>query len=313
MDRFREKVVITCAVTGGAPFNRAHPAFPVSPKQIAAAATQAARAGAAIVHLHVRDPETGDGCREPRLFKEVVDRIRDSGTDVIINLTGGIGGNFFPDPANEGRALPESDIASIDERMLHLELCRPEIASLDITTGNQIEGGKEFVYLNTTRTLRALAKRYRQLAIKPELEVFGPGDIEFGRALIEEGLIDSPPLFQLVLGVKWCAPADSRTMMYLRDLLPASSVWAALGVGRFEMPVAALAAILGGNTRVGLEDNLYLSRGVFGTNDQLVARVKNIIELLGYEIASTKEARLRLGLSTERNVEPHTRVPGAAN
>lgn len=298
MDPGARKIIITCAVTGNAPFNRRHPAFPVTPEQIAAACVEAARAGAAIVHVHVRNPQTGEGTRDPRLFKEAVDRLRDTGTDVIINLTAGLGGFLLPDPADERRALAESDVASVDERMEHLELCRPEIASLDITTGNQVEGKVEFVYLNTTRTMRAMAKRFRELGIKPELETFSAGDVEFGKALVQEGLISDPPLFQFVLGVKWCAPADAKTILYMRDLLPAGAMWAALGTGRLQMPVAAQTALLGGNVRVGLEDNLYLRRGVFATNGQLVERAKVILEYLGYEIATPTEARKMLAIGT---------------
>ncbi|HEY6619631.1 MAG TPA: 3-keto-5-aminohexanoate cleavage protein [Steroidobacteraceae bacterium] len=290
------KVVITCAVTGNAPFNPRHPAFPITPKDIAAACVEAARAGAAVVHVHVRDPNTGAGSRNPDLFKETVDRLRDSGVDVILNLTAGLGGFLLPDPADERHALPESDVISAEERMAHLELCRPDIASLDITTGNQVEGAVEFVYFNTTRTLRAMAKRFQELNIKPELETFSAGDVEFGKSLIAEGLISGVPLFQFVLGVKWGAPADSRTLLYMRDLLPWPAAWAALGPGRLQMPVVAQCTLLGGNVRVGLEDNLYLSRGVFATNGQLVERAKLIIESLGYEVASVDEARALLGV-----------------
>lgn len=297
MDPGARKPIITCAVTGNAPFNRRHPAFPVTPEQIAAACVEAARAGAAIVHIHVRNPHTGEGCRDPKLFRETVNRLRDAGTDVLINLTAGLGAFLLPDPADERRALPESDVASVEERMEHLELCRPDIASLDITTGNQVEGPLEFVYLNTTRTLRAMARRFQELNIRPELEVFSAGDVEFGRALMQEGLISGTPLFQFVLGVKWGAPADSRTILYMRDLLPTNAMWAALGTGRLQMPVVAQSALLGGNVRVGLEDNLYLRRGVFASNGQLVERAKLILETLGYEAATPGEARKLLGLN----------------
>ncbi len=297
MDPGKRKVIITCAVTGNAPFNRRHPAFPVTPHQIASACIEAARAGAAVVHIHVRDPESGEGSRNSRLFKDTVDRLRDSGVDVIINLTAGGGGFLLPDPVDERRALPDSDVASVDERMEHLELCRPDMASLDITTGNQVEGSVEFVYLNTTRTMRAMAKRFKDIGIKPELETFNAGDVEFGKAMIQEGLIEGPPLFQFVLGVKWGAPADSRTLLYMRDLLPPNALWAALGTGRLQMPVLAQTTLLGGNVRVGLEDNLYLRKGVFASNGELVERAKLIIESLGYEVATVPEARQILGLA----------------
>jgi uncharacterized protein (DUF849 family) len=291
------KIVLTCAVTGNAPFNRKHPSFPITPAEIAAACVESAKAGAAVVHIHVRDPGTGEGSRNPRLFKETVDRVRDSGVDVIINLTAGLGALFLPDPGDESRGLPESDVIGVDERVAHLELCRPDIASLDITTGNQVEGPMEFVYLNTTRTLRAMATRFQDLNIKPELEVFGAGDIEFGKALVREGLVSGQPLFQFVLGVQWGAPADTRTILYMKDLLPADARWAALGIGRLEMPVMAQVAMLGGNVRVGLEDNLYLRRGVFATNGELVARARAILDGLGYELATPSEARQILGLT----------------
>lgn len=298
--RRRDKIILTCAVTGNAPFNRKHPAFPVTPAQIAESAIEAAGAGASIVHIHVRDPETGEGSRRPNLFEETVDRIRDSGTDVLINLTGGLGAFFVPDPEDEGRALPGSDVASVDERMEHLELCRPDLASLDINTSNQVEGRSEFVYLNTTRTLRAMARRYQALGIKPELEVFSAGDIEFGKALQVEGLIDGPPMYQFVLGVDWCAPADPLTIYYMRQLLPEGAQWGALGIGADEMPVVAQTAVMGGNIRVGLEDNLYLRKGVFATNGQLVAQARTIVEALGYELASTREAAEILALPSRR-------------
>ncbi|HEY0943523.1 MAG TPA: 3-keto-5-aminohexanoate cleavage protein [Steroidobacter sp.] len=298
MQNSNRKIILTCAVTGNAPFNRKHPAFPVTPAEIAAACIEAAKAGAAIVHVHVRDPRTGEGSRDPRLFKETVDRIRDSQVDVVINLTAGLGGLFLPDPADESRALPQSDVIGVEQRVVHLELARPEIASLDITTGNQVEGDQEFVYLNTTRTLRAMAKRFQELNVKPELEVFGPGDIEFGKQMAREGLISGRPLYQFVLGVKWGAPADTRTMLYMKELLPPDALWAALGIGRLQMPIMAQAALLGGNVRVGLEDNLYLSRGVFATNGQLVERARTILEGLGHELATPGEARQILGLAT---------------
>ena len=291
------KIIVSCAVTGNAPFNRKHPNFPVTPAQIAASCVEAADAGAAIAHIHVRDPETGGGSRDPKLFKDVVDRVRDSGRDMLINLTGGLGAFYKPDPANDSRAMVGSDVASVDERMEHLELCRPDIASLDINTSNQTEGGEEFIYMNSTQTLRAMAARYQALGIKPELEVFGAGDIEFGKAMIAQGLIDSPPMFQFVLGVNWCMKADTLGIYYMKQLLPPGAVWGALGIGREEMPVVAQTAILGGNIRVGLEDNLYLEKGVFATNGQLVERARSIVHQLGYECASVAETRQILGMA----------------
>ena len=290
------KVILTCAVTGNAPFNRKHVQMPVTPSQIASSCVEAAKAGASIVHIHVRNPETGEGSRDLILFKEVVDRLRSTGIDIVINLTCGLGAVLMPDPNDESRALPESDVLPVEERMAHLKECLPEIASLDITTGNQVEGSLEFVYLNTTRTLRAMAKRFRELSIKPELEVFSAGDILFGNQLVKEGLIEGTPFFQMVLGVLWGAPASAQTMIYQSSLIAPSSAWAAFGIGREQMPMVAQSALLGGHCRVGLEDNLYLSRGVFATNGQLVDRARSILSNIGMEVATPGEARAILGL-----------------
>jgi len=292
----KRKVIVTCAVTGNAEFNRKHPSFPVTPKQICASAVDAARAGAAIVHLHVRDPETGEGSRDRNLFRELVDRVRDTGINVVINLTAGMGGFFLPNPDNEAFGLPESDVASPDERVAHLRDCLPEIASLDVTTGNQIESGVEFIYLNTTRTLRAMAAQFQALGVKPEIEAFQVGDILFAKQLISEGLISGTPLFQFVLGIKWGAPADPATALYMRGHLPDDAVWTAMGIGRLQFPMAAQSLLLGGNIRVGLEDNLYLERGKFATNAQLVERAVNLIQELGEEVATPDDARQILGL-----------------
>ncbi len=292
----KRKVLITCAVTGNAPFNPKHPNFPITPEQIAASAIEAAKAGASIVHLHVRDPETGAGSRDVNLFRETVARVREYETDVVLNLTAGMGAFLLPDPEDESKALPESDVISVEERIEHLVDCLPEIASLDVTTGNQQEGSVEFVYLNTTRTLRGLAKRFQELGVKPELEAFQAGDVLFANQLVKEGLVDGTPLYQFVLGVLWGAPSDPETMIYMRNLLPDNVQWASLGLGRMQFPTAALSVLLGGNVRVGLEDNLYLERGVFASNGQLVERAVRIIEDLGCAAATPEDAREMLQL-----------------
>jgi uncharacterized protein (DUF849 family) len=293
----QRKVILTCAVSGNAPVNPRYPhTYPQTPEQIAAAVAEAAAAGASIAHIHARDPRTGRGSSDPALFKEIVDRIRQAGTDIVINLTAGHGALFLPDPEDESRSLPASEMLSAAERTAHLRQCLPEIASLDVTTGNQVEAGFEFVYLNTTRTLRLMARLYQQLGVKPELEAFQMGDVLFANQLIAEGLVDGPPLYQFVLGIKWAAPADTHTMLYLRGLLPQGAHWAAFGIGRMQMPIAAQSILLGGNVRVGLEDNLYLRRGVFATNGQLVERARSLIEQLGEEVATPQEARQVLGL-----------------
>ena len=290
------KVVITCAVTGNAPFNPRHPAFPITPKDIAAACVEAARAGAAVVHVHVRDPNTGAGSRNPELFKETVDRLRDSGVDVILNLTAGLGGFLLPIRLTNGARCRRA-MSSRRKSAWRTSNCAAPISLRSILRpATKSKAPWNSSNFNTTRTLRAMAKRFQELNIKPELETFSAGDVEFGKSLIAEGLISGVPLFQFVLGVKWGAPADSRTLLYMRDLLPWPAAWAALGPGRLQMPVVAQCTLLGGNVRVGLEDNLYLSRGVFATNGQLVERAKLIIESLGYEVASVGEARALLGV-----------------
>ncbi len=302
----KRKVVLTCAVTGNAPVNARYPyQYPTTPEQICATVIEAARAGATVAHIHVRDA-AGKGSSEPKLFAEVVDRIRTSETDIVINLTAGHGALFLPDPEDESRALPDSDIQSVEKRIRHLKECLPEIASIDVTTGNQMEAGLDFVYMNTTRTLRKMAQEYQRLGIKPELEAFQMGDVLFANSLVEQGLIDTPPLYQFVLGVKWAAPATAETMLYLRSLISPGAMWAAFGIGRDQMPMAAQAVLLGGNVRVGLEDNLYLERGVFATNGKLVERAVRIIQDLGEEVATPAEARELLGLRRGSDAENKT-------
>ena len=290
------KVILTCAVTGGGMYNKAHPHFPVTPQQIADAAKEAEEAGASSVHLHVRDLDTGKGSRDPELFLDMVTRVRERGVKAIINLTCGHGGRFYPDPEDESRGGPETDIASAEERVKNIELCLPEVCSLDVCTQNQMDDGKPYVYLNTEYTLRKMARRFQALGVKPEIEVFAPGDLLLVNQMLEEGLFDLPPMVQIVMGTKWGLPATPETLIYMKSLLPKGANWAAFGIARQQMPMVAQATLLGGNVRVGLEDNLYLSRGVFATNGQLVERAKTIIECLGLEVATPDEARAIIGL-----------------
>ena len=293
----KRKVLLTCAVNGNAPINAKYPyVYPVTPAQICDAVAEAAAAGASIAHIHVRDPKTGNGSRDVGLFRETVDRIRQRGIDIVLNLTAGGGALFLPDPEDESRALPESDVIGVEARVEHLRDCLPEIASLDVTTGNQVEGHLDFVYLNTPRTLRGMALVYQAIGVKPEMEAFQAGDVLLANQMVTEGIIDGPPMYQFVLGVKWASPADSASMMYLRSLLPPTAIWAGFGIGRAQMPMAAQAVLLGGNVRVGLEDNLYLDRGQFATNGQLVSRAVRLIEDIGESVATPAEARRSLGL-----------------
>lgn len=293
---FFEKVILTCAVTGGTAYNRDHPNFPITPKEIADSAIEAAKAGASVVHLHVRDPETGAGSQDPALYREVVQRVRDSATDVVINLTCGGNARFYPDPNDESKAGPGTNVKMVEERIIHIAENLPELCSLDVTTANQTDGDQEFVYLNTTRTLRNMAARFKELGVKPEMEVFQAGDILFANQMVKEGIIKGTPMYQFVLGVRWGAPADPETMMYMRNLLPSNACWAGFGLARLQMPMVAQALLLDGNVRVGLEDNLYLKRGVFASNGELVNRAVNLIESVGKEVASPQETRNKLGL-----------------
>ena len=301
----KSKVILTCAVVGEGQYNKAYPNFPTTPQQIADAALEADRAGASCVHLHVRDPETGNGSRSPELFLDMVTRVRASGVRAVINVTCGGGAYYYPDPEDESRAGPGSDVASAEERVKHIEMCRPEICSLDVCTQNQVDGEKDYVYLNTPYTLRKMAKRFQELSVKPEIEVFSPGDILLANKMLEEGLFDAPPMYQIVTGTRWGLPSTPETLIYMRNLLPEDANWAAFGVARMQMPMVAQAVLLGGNVRVGLEDNLYLSRGVFASNGQLVERARAIIESLGCEVATPDEAREILEL--KNSMKPHKR------
>ena len=285
-------VIVSCAVTGAADTAHIHPGLPITPEQIANAAIEAAHAGAAIAHCHVRDPETGKGARDPAMFREVVDRIRDSGTDVIINLTAGMGGDFIPSEDDPAVAAEGSDMAGPLERLAHVEDCLPDICSLDCGTLNFGES----VYISTPAMLRVMAARIKELGVKPELEVFDMGHLRFANQLVEEGLIADPPLYQICLGIPWGAPATVNAMKSMCDMLPANAQWASFGISRMEMPMVAGAVLLGGHVRVGLEDNLYLSRGVLASNGQLVEKAIGIIEAMGARAVTPDEARKTLKL-----------------
>ena len=288
------EVIVTCAVTGAGDTVGKSPHIPVTPEQVADAAIEAANAGAAIAHLHVRDPETGKGSRDPALFKEAVDIVRASDTDVVINLTAGMGGDWVPsadDPAQPG---PGTDMIGPEERLAHIKECLPEICSLDCGTLNF--GNGDEIYISTPPTLRRMAELTQKWGVKPELEVFDLGHIRFAKAMVEEGLIDAPPMFQLCLGIPWGADQTVETMAAMKAQLPAGASWASFGISRMQMPMAAAAIALGGNVRVGLEDNIWLDRGVPATNGQLVARVVEIIERMGGRALTPQEARNKLGL-----------------
>jgi uncharacterized protein (DUF849 family) len=285
------EVFITCAVTGSGDSVGKSPHVPVTPEQIARSALEAHAAGAAIVHLHVRDPATGAAARDPALFAEVVGRIRERNSEVLLNLTGGMGGDLSFGPDDSPLTLARTtDFVGPLERIAHVLALKPDIGSLDCGSLNF----DETLYGTTPNYLRRMAAAYRQAGVRPELEVFELGHIELARQLLSEGLIESPPLFQLCLGIRYGAPATPEAMLAMRDALPPGAIWSAFGVGRMQLPMVAQACLLGGHVRVGLEDNLYLEKGVLATNAQLVERARALIESLGVRVLSAREARERL-------------------
>ena len=286
---------ITCAITGAGASQGVHPDLPITPQQIADSAIDAAKAGAAIVHCHVRDPETGVPSRRVDLYREVVDRIRDSGVDVLINLTTGMGGDLLIGPNGTDTPLEGSDLVGPDERIAHLHDTLPDICTLDCGSLNFGDGN--LVYVGTPDYLRIGAEKIRALGIKPELECFELGHLWFVNRMVEEGLVDDPPFVQVCLGIPWGAPATPQTLQTFASQMPPNAVWSAFAISRMEMPYVAAAMLAGGNVRVGLEDNLYISKGQFASNAQLVERAVTIIEALGGTVAGPDVARERLGLA----------------
>jgi uncharacterized protein (DUF849 family) len=288
-------VMITCALTGAGDTVGRSEHVPVTPEQIAHAGIEAARAGATIVHVHVRDPRTGQGSRDVALYREVVERIRASDVDVVINTTAGMGGDLVLDPQQPTHFVEGTDLVNGVERLAHVEELLPDICTLDCGSLNFGEGST--VYVSTPDMLRDGAKRIQELGVRVEMEIFDTGQLWFGRQLVEEGLIDSPPFFQLCMDIPYGAPADPSLLAAMVNQLPPGSVWTSFALGRMQMPWAAQSVLLGGHVRVGLEDNLYLRRGVKATNAQLVERAKAIIEAMGATVATPDDARelLRLG------------------
>ena len=270
----------------------------MTPKQIAEAAIEAAKAGAAVAHCHVRDPETGKGARDPALFREVVARIRESGQDVVINLTAGMGGDLVLGSTEAPLPLDPSgtDMAGASERLAHVADLLPEIATLDCGTMNFGDG--DYVMTNTPAGLREMARQMQALGVRPEIEVFDTGHLELAKWLAGQGLLDDPVLVQLCLGIPWGAPDDLRTFQALVDNLPEGWVFSAFSIGRNQLPFVAAAALAGGNVRVGLEDNIYLERGVLASNGQLVERAVTILEAMNIRVLGPGEVRQKLQLKT---------------
>jgi uncharacterized protein (DUF849 family) len=296
------EVFITCAVTGSGGTQDRSPHVPRSPRQIADSAIAAAQAGAAVVHCHVRDPETGKPSRDLALYREVTERVRDSATDVVLNLTAGMGGDLLFDGTEAmARLSPRSDMAGAAERVAHVVQCRPEICTLDCGTMNFNEA--DYVMVNTPGMLRDMGTRMRDAGVRIEIEAFDTGHLWFARELVREGVIPAPVLVQLCMGVPWGAPDDLNTFLAMVNNVPADWHWSAFSIGRNQMPYVAAAVLAGGNVRVGLEDNLLLDKGVPATNAQLVERAVTIIENLGGRVVGPNEVRARLNL-TKRGVSP---------
>lgn len=286
--------IITCAVTGNLTKPSQTPALPITPEQIADSSIAAAKAGASIVHIHVRDPGTGEPSMEIAYYREVMDRIRASGVDLIINLTTGPGGRFVPDLDQPRLAGPGTSILPPRERVEHIAALKPEICTLDLNT---MWSGTAVV-INTPRNVRIMSEVIRAAGTLPEIEVFDGGDIQLAKDMLADGSLDPRALFQFVLGVKYGAAATAETLPYLKSQLPQGHVWAAFGIGRHEFPVLAQSWIHGGHVRVGLEDNIYLERGRLAqSNAELVERGGRIIRLMGGVIATPAEARGMLGLA----------------
>jgi uncharacterized protein (DUF849 family) len=290
------EVFVTCAVTGSGATQDKSPHVPRSPKEIAESAIEAARAGAAVVHCHVREPESGAPSRRLDLYREVTERIRESDVDVVLNLTAGMGGDIVfggveaPLPVNaEG-----TDMVGASARMAHIAQCLPEICTLDCGTMNFAEA--DYVMTNTPGMLRAMGAQMTALGVKPEIEAFDTGHLWFAKQLVAEAVIDSPALVQLCMGVPWGAPDDLPTFLAMVQNVPADWTFSAFGLGRHQMPYVAASVLAGGHVRVGLEDNLYLDRGVLATNAQLVERAVSVIENLGARVIGPAEVRTKLGL-----------------
>lgn len=296
------EVFITCAVTGSGATQDRSPHVPRSPQQIAESAIDAAKAGAAVVHCHVRDPETGAPSRDLALYREVTERIRDAEVDVVLNLTAGMGGDIVyggvetPLPPVAG-----TDMIGATERVAHVAECLPEICTLDCGTMNFAEA--DYVMTNTPGMLQAMGRMMTELGVKPEIEAFDTGHLWYAKQLVKDGVLDSPALVQLCMGVPWGAPDDLNTFMAMVNNVPDDWTFSAFGLGRSQMPYVAASVLAGGNVRVGLEDNLMLDRGVLATNAQLVDRAVGIIENLGARVIGPEQVRAKLGLTKRAPVD----------
>jgi len=291
-------VFITCAVTGSGSSQDRSPHVPRSPEQIANSAIAAAKAGAAIVHCHVRDPETGVPSRDPKLYREVTERIRDADVDVVLNLTAGMGGDIVFGPPSAPLPLNDAtDMVSAEERLVHIEDCLPEICTLDCGTMNFAEA--DYVMTNTPGMLTTMGACMEALGVKPEIEAFDTGHLWYAKQLVKDGVLSSPALVQLCMGIPWGAPNDLNTFMAMVNNVPHDWNWSAFSIGRDEMPYVAASVLAGGHVRVGLEDNLWLGKGELATNEALVSRAVSIIENMGATIMGPDAVRQKLGLTKQ--------------
>ncbi len=290
------EVFITCALTGSGSTQEKSPHVPRSPKEIADSAEAAAKAGAAVVHAHVRDPETGKPARDLALYREVTERIRDKGVDMVLNLTAGMGGDITFGSTEAPLPLSEAgtDMIGASARVAHVEACRPEICTLDCGTMNFAEA--DYVMTNTPGMLRAMAARMTAAGVRIEIEAFDTGHLWFAKELVREGVIPEPVLVQLCMGVPWGAPNDLNTFLAMANAVPSDWFWSAFSLGRDQMAYVAAAVLAGGNVRVGLEDNLWLAKGRLATNAELVERAATIVEALGARVIGPAEVRERLEL-----------------
>ena len=297
-----KNVILTCAVTGAGDTTGKNPNVPITPEQIANDCITAAKAGASVAHIHVRDPETGGISHSQAHFSEIMARVRDSGVDIVMDITAGGGGDWIPDAQDPTRGGPGTDIQTPAQRHEPVGELLPELCTLDCGSLNF----GDMVYVNPADWLREHARLVQAAGVKPELECFDLGHVWFARQLQQEGLIDGDPLYQLCLGIPWGAEADTESMLAMRNKLPENAHWAAFGIGRHQMPMVAQAVLLGGHARVGLEDNLFLKKGILATNGQLVEHAATLIDNLGGRVMTPAETRAHLNLR-----DPHSKHSSA--
>ncbi|MBT2569914.1 3-keto-5-aminohexanoate cleavage protein [Planococcus sp. ISL-110] len=287
------KVLLTAAVTGAGDTAAKNQYVPVTPKEIAASAIESAKAGATVAHVHARNPQTGGISHSLDHYREIIERIRESETDVIINITSGGGGDFIPNLSNPSMGGEGTDMQTPKERHEPVGSLLPEMCTLDCGSVNF----GDMVYMSPTDWLREQARLIQASGVKPELECFDTGHLRFAKQLIAEGLIDGNPMFQFCLGIPWGAEADEETMLYMKNRLPDNAQWSAFGIGRMQMPILEMAAQNGGNVRVGLEDNLYLGKGIFARNEQLVEQAVSKLHAANIEVMTPEEARIHFKLN----------------